>query len=31
VVPIGNALDMDLVWDGYEIVSALSRRINLQG
>ncbi len=30
VVPIGSALDMDLVWDGYEIVSALSRRINLQ-
>jgi len=29
VVPIGKALDMDIVWDGYEIVSALSRYVVL--
>ena len=29
VVPIGKALDMSIVWDGYEIVSALSRYIAL--
>jgi hypothetical protein len=27
IVPIGKALDMDLIWDGYDIVSALSRNI----
>jgi hypothetical protein len=27
VVPVGKALDMDLVWDGYDIVSSLSRVI----
>ena len=27
VVPIGKALDMDIVWDGYEIISALSRYV----
>jgi hypothetical protein len=25
VVPIGKALDMDISWDGYDIISALSR------
>jgi hypothetical protein len=29
VVPIGKALDMDIVWDGYEIISALSRYVVL--
>lgn len=29
VVPIGKALDIDIVWDGYEIVSALSKYIVL--
>ena len=29
VVPIGKALDMDIIWDGYEIVSALSRHVVL--
>ena len=27
IVPIGKALDMDIYWDGYEIISALSRSI----
>ena len=27
VVPVGKALDMDVVWDGYDIVSSLSRVI----
>ena len=30
VVPIGKALDMDLIWDGYNIVDSLSREINFQ-
>jgi len=29
VVPIGKALDMDIVWDGYEIISTLSRYVAL--
>lgn len=29
VVPIGKALDMDIIWDGYDIVSALSRHVVL--
>ena len=29
IVPIGKALDMDIVWDGYEIVSTLSRYVVL--
>lgn len=28
-VPIGRALDMDLVWDGYDLVSSLSRQIEI--
>jgi len=28
VVPIGKALDMDLIWDGFEVVNSLSRIIN---
>jgi hypothetical protein len=27
VVPVGKALDMDVVWDGYDILSSLSRAI----
>lgn len=27
VVPVGRALDMDIVWDGYDIVGSLSRLI----
>ena len=27
VVPVGRALDMDIVWDGYDIVNSLSRLI----
>ena len=30
VVPVGQALNMDLKWDGYDIVSSLSRCINLK-
>ena len=28
VVDVGNSLQMDLVWDGYDIISTLSRIIN---
>ena len=28
VVPIGKALEMDMVWDGYQLPYALSRIIN---
>ena len=28
-VPIGKALDIDIVWDGYEVVKSLSRTISL--
>ncbi len=28
-VPVGRALDMDIVWDGYDIVRSLSRLISL--
>ena len=27
IVPIGQALNMDLNWDGYDIISSLSRRV----
>jgi Acyl-CoA reductase (LuxC) len=29
VVPVGRALDMDIVWDGYDIVGSLSRLITI--
>jgi hypothetical protein len=29
VVSAGKALDMDLIWDGYDIVGSMSRRINI--
>lgn len=29
VVPVGRALDMDLVWDGYDIVNTLSRVVTV--
>lgn len=29
VVPVGRALDMDIVWDGYDIVHSLSRMITI--
>ena len=29
IVPIGKALDIDLIWDGYDIINSLSRKINL--
>ncbi len=30
IVPVGRALKMDLVWDGYDIVESLSRLIDFQ-
>jgi hypothetical protein len=30
VVPVGRAIDMGLVWDGYDIVTSLSREIIFQ-
>jgi hypothetical protein len=27
VVPVGRALDMDIIWDGYDIVTTLSRTV----
>jgi len=29
IVPIGRALDIDLVWDGYDMISCLSREISI--
>ena len=28
IVPIGKALDIDLIWDGYDIISSMSRTIS---
>ncbi len=30
VVPIGRALEIDIIWDGYEVVKSLSRVISLE-
>ncbi len=30
VVPVGRALDMDVVWDGYDILAALTRIIEIE-
>ncbi len=30
VVPIGKALDINLVWDGYDVIDSLSRTITLE-
>jgi hypothetical protein len=30
IVPIGRALDMGFLWDGYDLVAALSRRVDVQ-
>lgn len=30
IIPVGKALDMDIVWDGYDIVSELSRIIDVR-
>ena len=30
VVPIGNALDIGVFWDGYDVIRSLSRTINIQ-
>ncbi|WP_433694257.1 acyl-CoA reductase [Paraburkholderia phenoliruptrix] len=30
VVPIGRALDMNIVWDGYDVVATLSRIVDIQ-
>ena len=30
IVPVGRAVEMDIWWDGYDIISSLSRRIDIQ-
>jgi len=30
IVPVGKALDMDVTWDGYDIVRSLSRVIDVK-
>ena len=30
VVPIGRALEIDIVWDGYEVIKSLSRIISIE-
>ena len=30
IVPVGKALDMDVIWDGYDIVRSLSRNIEVK-
>jgi hypothetical protein len=30
IVPIGSALDMDLIWDGYDLPLALSRIVDIR-
>ena len=29
IVPLGRALDMSIIWDGYDVVSYLSRVIDI--
>ena len=30
VVPIGKALEIDIVWDGYDVIKSLSRIISIE-
>jgi hypothetical protein len=30
IIPIGRALEMDIIWDGYDVVEHLSRVVNIQ-
>ena len=30
IVPIGQAMDMGVIWDGYDVVKALSRIIDVK-
>ena len=30
LVPIGKALEIDIVWDGYEVLKSLSRSVSLE-
>jgi hypothetical protein len=30
IVPVGKALEMDIIWDGYDIVRSLSRNIEVK-
>ena len=30
IVPVGRALDMDLGWDGYDVISYLSRIVDIK-
>ena len=29
IVPIGRTMDFSLVWDGYELINTLSRRVEI--
>ena len=31
IVPVGKALDMDVIWDGYDVIGCLSRVISIPG
>ena len=30
IVPIGNALDIDFIWDGYDLIKTLSRTVSIK-
>ena len=30
IVPVGAAMDIDIVWDGYDLVTMLSRKIEVR-
>jgi len=30
LVPIGKALGIDIIWDGYEVLKSLSRTVSLE-
>ena len=30
IVPIGSAMEIDIIWDGYNVINSLSREISIQ-
>ena len=30
IVPIGKSMDMDIIWDGYDVINQLSRQLIFQ-
>jgi hypothetical protein len=30
IVPVGKALDMGVIWDGYDLIRTMSRIVNTQ-